>query len=216
MDRSTPSKPFVVDLGCGNIGSVVRMLTRIGASPIVLDAPAATALGAPVVLPGVGNFTHAARAISGPWRAWLDRLHGADTPILGICLGAQLMCESSEEGDGEGLGWVATSVRRFPTLDSQGLPLRVPHMGWEPFNPPDGCLPFGLPGGRVYYAHSYFIAPPKLAIHAPYQLDYGGSRIAAVVRSRRALGVQFHPEKSHRHGMEFLRSWMNWAETSTA
>jgi len=211
MERNSTNRPLVVDLGCGNIGSVVRMLTLVGASPEVIDAPPGFLVDVPVILPGVGNFTHAARSLSGPWRTWLNRLHGVDTPILGICLGAQLMCTSSEEGGGEGLGWVDTRVCRFPGLDSRGNALRVPHMGWEPFSPPSGCLPFAAPSGRMYYAHSYFMAPPENAAQAPYQFEYGGLRFAAVIRSRQAIGVQFHPEKSHRHGMEFLRSWMTWA-----
>jgi len=211
MERISTIRPLVVDLGCGNIGSVVRMLTLIGASPEVINTPPRSAVDVPVVLPGVGNFTHAARSLSGTWRAWLDQLHGSNTPILGICLGAQLMCRSSEEGGGEGLGWVDSRVRRFPELDAHGNSLRIPHMGWESFSPPRGCLPFEVPSGRMYYAHSYFMTPPVNAAHAPYRFEYGGLRFAAVIRSRYAIGVQFHPEKSHHHGKQFLSAWMTWA-----
>jgi len=203
--------PRVVDLGVGNIGSVLKMLTRLGARAEVLTSPRDAGRDAPIVLPGVGHFSRAADALhSGGWRSWLDAAHASDVPILGICLGAQLMCLSSEEGPGSGLGWVPTRVCRFPSLNAEGAPLRVPHMGWQPFTPPASCFPFVCEPGRMYYAHSFYIEPSADGTCHPYQSEYGGVRFGAVVRARRAVGVQFHPEKSHRHGMAFLRSWLDW------
>jgi glutamine amidotransferase len=202
----------VVDLGIGNIGSVLKMLTRIGARAEVLASPAGARSGAPIVLPGVGHFSRAADALqTGGWRSWLEAAHNSNVPILGICLGAQLMCQSSEEGPGSGLGWVPATVRRFPKLSTDGKALRVPHMGWQPFTPPPSCLPFVCEPGRMYYAHSFYIETSVDSTCYPYQSEYGGIRFGSVVRERRAVGVQFHPEKSHRHGIAFLRSWLDWA-----
>jgi glutamine amidotransferase len=211
------SAPRVVDLGIGNIGSVLKMLTRIGARPEVLASPTGATDDAPIVLPGVGHFSRAADALqTGGWRSWLEAAHNSNVPILGICLGSQLMCLSSEEGSGVGLGWVSARVRRFPDRNSQGAPLRVPHMGWQPFTPPSSCLPFDCEPGRMYYAHSFYIEPSSDGNCCPYQSAYGGIRFGSVVRARRAVGVQFHPEKSHRHGMAFLRSWLDWASRESS
>ena len=153
----------VIDLETGNIGSVLKMLARIGADPVVVREPGALAGRHPVLLPGVGHFSKAAESLEArAMRPKLDALHQAGWPILGICLGAQLLCRDSEEGPGAGLGWIPTTVRRFPELDAEGKPLRVPHMGWQPFSPPDGTLPFTVPAGLMYFAHSFFVDPAPL------------------------------------------------------
>jgi len=202
----------VIDLATGNIGSVLKMLARIGADPFVCSSPNDIDDASPVVVPGVGHFSKAVQSLDdGHWRGQLGALHAEDRPILGICLGAQLFCRESEEGGGAGLGWIPAVVRRFPAESSGGERLRVPHMGWQTFTPPDGCLPFSAPAGRMYYAQSYFIEPTVDPAHSPYQSEYGGVRFAAAVRSNNAIGLQFHPEKSHRHGMALLRHWLAWA-----
>ena len=207
-----PLQLNLIDLNTGNIGSVMKMLSRIGARPTICKSPNDIDERAPIVIPGVGHFTKAAQSLdAGEWRERLDQLHAAYRPILGICLGAQLFCQSSEEGPGAGLGWIPTTVRRFPATDSNGALLRVPHMCWQSFTPPHGCLPFSAPSGRMYYAQSYYIEPTSTPEHSPYQSNYGDIQFAAVVRSRNAIGMQFHPEKSHRHGMALLRAWLAWA-----
>ena len=202
----------LIDLNIGNIGSVMKMLTRIGASPTVCKSPNDIDEGVPIVIPGVGHFSKAVQSLdAGRWRKRLDQLHSSNRPILGICLGAQLLCQSSEEGPGAGLGWIPTTVLRFPATDTNGGLLRVPHMCWQNFTPPDGCFPFSVPTGRMYYAQSYYIKPTIAPEFAPYQSTYGDIRFASAVRSRNAIGMQFHPEKSHRYGMALLRSWLDWA-----
>lgn len=202
----------VIDLETGNIGSVLNMLARIGCKARIVKRADELEMRDPVLLPGVGHFTQAAEALDrSQLRPKLDALHERDWPVLGICLGAQLMCKASEEGAGTGLGWMPTTVRRFPSVDQAGRPLRVPHMEWQPFAPPDGCLPFNMDPGRVYFAHSFFIDPEPLGDASVCESEFGGVRFTSVARRRRAIGAQFHPEKSHRHGMAFLSSWVRWA-----
>jgi glutamine amidotransferase len=202
----------VIDLAIGNIGSVLRMLGRIGVDAFICSKPEEIDDMSPIVLPGVGHFSRAVKGLhDGRWRGRLNELYAEDRPILGICLGAQLLCQSSEEGPGSGLGWVPATVRRFPKLSTDGKALCVPHMGWQPFTPPPSCLPFVCKPGRMYYAHSFYIEPSADGTLYPFLSAYGGVRFGSVVRARRAIGVQFHPEKSHRHGMAFLRSWLDWA-----
>jgi glutamine amidotransferase len=204
----------VVDLETGNIGSVLKMLVRIGGAPIVVRGPAEISGSVPVVLPGVGHFTRAAKSLdSSGVRDRLMQLHNSGMPILGICLGAQLMARRSEEGSGEGLGWLATDIRRFPDVGSDGARLRVPHMAWQPFCPPPEVLPFAVPPGRMYFAHSYFIDPGPIPGQSLCESEFGGVRFCSVARSRNAIGAQFHPEKSHRFGMGFLSGWLEWAWT---
>ena len=212
-----PRRVGVIDLATGNIGSVLKMLSRIGANPFVCSAPDDIDASSPIVIPGVGHFSRAVQSLdTGNWRGRLNTLHDDNRPLLGICLGAQLFCRGSEEGSGAGLGWIPTTVRRFPATDASGALLRVPHMGWQNFTPPEGCLPFSAPAGRMYYAQSYFIEPTSDPAFSPYQSEYGGIRFAAAVRSNNMVGLQFHPEKSHRHGMALLRHWLRWASDCVA
>jgi glutamine amidotransferase len=207
----------VVDLETGNIGSVLNMLSRMGCAPRVVRTPSDMLSKYPVLLPGVGHFSKAAASldISG-FRSRLDELYAADWPILGICVGAQLMCRGSEEGPGAGLGWLPTTVRRFPPTDQQGSPVRVPHMAWQTFAPPNGILPFSMPAGRVYFTHSYYLDPAPLGTMSICETEFGGVRFTSVARSRNAIGAQFHPEKSLHHGMAFLGGWLAWSAAEVA
>jgi glutamine amidotransferase len=202
----------VVDLDTGNIASVQKMLARIGLESAMVRSPAELTGEHPVLLPGVGHFTRAALSLdSSGLRDRLNAVHAAKCPVLGICLGAQLMSRASEEGIGSGLGWLPTAVRRFPVHGIDGVPLRVPHMAWQPFCPPPGTLPFEVLSGRMYFTHSYYIDPVPLAGGSVCESEFGGVRFTSVARINNAIGAQFHPEKSHRHGMAFLSSWAVWA-----
>ena len=203
----------VVDLDTGNIASVQKMLARIGLQSAMVRSPDQLTGDHPVLLPGVGHFTRAALSLdSSGLRGRLNAVHAAHCPVLGICLGAQLMSHTSEEGNGEGLGWLPTTVRRFPVHGLDGALLRVPHMAWQPFCPPTGTLPFELSSGRMYFTHSYYIDPAPLGSGSVCESEFGGVRFTSVARIGNAIGAQFHPEKSHRHGMAFLTSWAVWAD----
>ena len=209
---AAPAPLEVVDLETGNIGSVLKMLVRIGVAPTVVRRPHELSGTTPLLLPGVGHFSKAAASLDASGlRTRIDELHTSGAPILGICLGAQLMATESEEGPGRGLGWLPTTIRRFPTHGPDGRPLRVPHMAWESFRPPSGTLPFEVPPGRMYFAHSFYIDPAPLGDDSVCESEFGGVRFTSVARSRNAFGAQFHPEKSHRFGMAFLSGWVRWA-----
>jgi glutamine amidotransferase len=202
----------VIDLQTGNIGSVLKILERIGAAPRCVRSPEDLSGTAPTVLPGVGNFGHAAAELArSGMRSALDDVRARGVPILGICLGAQLMCLHSEEAPGQGLGWFPAAVRRFPKVSEEGIPVRVPNMGWMAVQAAPGSLPWDQPPGRMYFAHSYFIDPLDSGATAVAVSSYSGTRFAALLREGTVMGAQFHPEKSHRYGMAFLGAWLSWA-----
>lgn len=206
-------KVFISNLGFGNIQSLMNLFQTLGinAQAGELDQKILEE-GVPVVLPGVGNYGKAILSLKQNNK--IDILHDfyqKDLPILGICLGAQIFCKKSEEGDGNGLGWINAEVKHLNSMDCNGNPRKVPFMGWRTFAPPSGCLPFACTPGRMYFAHSYYIEPRDISEEFPCQCFCGDQKLATVVKSKNAIGVQFHPEKSHRFGALFLQNWAEWA-----
>ncbi|MEM1415506.1 MAG: imidazole glycerol phosphate synthase subunit HisH [Myxococcota bacterium] len=196
----------VVDLGLGNLHSVLRGLERAGAAPqVTRDADAVRRAGR-LLVPGQGAFRDGARAVEGDLGVALREAVDAGVPYLGICLGMQLLFEASEEAPGAaGLGIFAGGVRRFPDslTDAEGTRLKVPHMGW---NRIASAHPLLEDGAYVYFVHSYCCAPDDVAVIAA-TADYGGPFCAAVARAN-VLACQFHPEKSQRRGEALLRRWL--------
>jgi len=200
----------VLDYGCGNIQSVIRMLEKVGGEAVKISTPAEVQNAQVLILPGVGAFDHgmvelAARGLD----RTLDRIAvEGRVPILGICLGMQLMCKGSHEGSLPGLGWFNARATRFPDAAQTGLP--VPHMGWNTLrtvkeNP---LLPHDEEEQRYYFVHSYRIhCEDSNDIVAT--CDYGSEFVAAFQRGN-LFGVQFHPEKSHRFGMAMMRRFIEW------
>ena len=191
-------KLAIVDAGCGNIGSVGIAFERFGLRPRVTADAEEIASAAKVVLPGVG----AAGFAMGRIRALgLDGvLRGLTQPVLGICLGMQLLFERSDEEETDCLGITPGRVRRLEP--APGRP--VPHMGWSRLDVIDESI--GLSSGDyVYFAHSFACDDgPKTVATADY-----GRRIPAVVRSGNFLGAQFHPERSGEAGARFLKAWLD-------
>ena len=195
----------IVDYGMGNLGSILNMFKRIGARARISANPLDLEHAEKILLPGVGAFDGAMERInSGGFREFLDRKALVERiPVLGICLGMQLLTRSSEEGRIAGLGWIAAETLRFP--QSKGL--KIPHMGWNEVNPSRASpLTSGLaPGARFYFVHSFYVRVDHDE-DSVLQAHYGVTFDAAVEHGN-IFGAQFHPEKSHRFGMQLLSNF---------
>ena len=197
----------LIDYGSGNLRSVSKALLKIGARVELLASPERLDEMDAVVLPGVGAFGDCAnqlqtRGLWDPLANWLQ----ADRPFLGICLGYQLLFESSEETPGvAGFGRFSGAVRRFA---ANGL--KVPQIGWNAlhFTQPQARLWRGLPDGEhVYFVHSYYPQPTDQGVVSA-TTDYGGA-FAAAVEADQTAGVQFHPEKSQVAGLTMLGNFVS-------
>jgi len=205
----------VIDYGVGNLLSVQRGFERCGASVTVTADPRSLLAAPRVVLPGVGAFRNAMEELQ---RRHLARVLGAvaDTgrPLLGICLGMQMLFDESEElGLTEGLGLIAGRVVPVPDHSAEGEPQKVPHIGWSDLQPApgsqswDGTLLRDVePGESVYFVHS-FMAEPRDPAHRIADHLRGGHRIASVIGCGNVWGCQFHPEKSGEVGLRVLRAF---------
>lgn len=198
----------IIDYGLGNLASVKNMIKKVGGTSQISADPQVIMNADKLILPGVGAFGQGManlheRQLVEPIRA--RAAHGV--PLLGICLGAQLLTQSSEEADVEGLGLVAARTLKFD-LDTSRY--KIPHMGWnniEVSNDPNGLLKGFQIDPRFYFVHSYFMKcddPSNELCTA----DYGGEFCAGVINEN-VMGVQFHPEKSHVFGMNLMKNYVN-------
>ncbi len=195
----------VIDYGSGNLRSVCKALEAAGSTPTLVTDPSGLPGLDAIVVPGVGAFAHCAENLraTGLWnpvREWA--LSGR--PYLGICLGYQLLFESSEESPGvEGLGVLQGRVVRFTDAG-----LKVPHMGWNTLSKTSGPLYKSLSGEvSMYFVHSYYPAPADSSVVSAWS-DYGLS-FAAGISSGALHAVQFHPEKSQSAGLALLRNFLS-------
>ncbi len=187
----------IVDVGCGNIGSVGIAFERFGVAATVTADAEAIASADKVVLPGVGAAGYAMREIRA--RGLVEPLRALRQPVLGICLGMQLLFDRSEEEDSDCLGIVAGQVRRLDP--APGRP--VPHMGWSALTVSDSTIALRS-GDYVYFAHSFACDEvPETVASADY-----GRPIPAVLRKGNWLGAQFHPERSGEAGARFLEAFL--------
>jgi imidazole glycerol-phosphate synthase subunit HisH len=208
------SSPLVtiIDYGVGNIASIAKMMQKAGARVELTDRPEAVLAAERLLLPGVGAFDACAKALQarqGLPEAIKERVIANGVPLLGICVGMQLLASGSEEGTCGGLGFIAGRARRFDfsELPANGA-LRVPHMSWSVIEPAPGSrlFPDSTHPRRFYFVHSYHVVPEdsgKVAAWASY-----GVRFTAAVESDNIFGVQFHPEKSHSFGLDLFRRFI--------
>ncbi|MBN2139843.1 MAG: imidazole glycerol phosphate synthase subunit HisH [Desulfovibrionaceae bacterium] len=199
----------LIDLGMGNLASVLAAFQRVGAEVRVTDRPEDTAAAAAVILPGVGTFGDGMACLRA--RGLLKPLlrHAAEgRPLLGICLGMQLLADLGEEhGKHRGLGILPGRVAR---LRPKSLDQRVPNMGWcdVHIRKKNGLFRDVAEGESFYFAHSYHLICDKDTDQAAV-IDYGGEEITAAVERDNVFGLQFHPEKSQDAGLDVLSSVMD-------
>ena len=199
---------MIVDYGLGNIGAFANVYKRMNV-PATVARTAAELEGAHrIILPGVGAFDHAMDLLdaSGMRGTLEDHVVRRKTPVVGICVGMQMLALGSDEGEREGLGWIPARVRHFSAApEAAGLPL--PHMGWNDVRPaPDQPLFAGLEAAaRFYFLHSFYFECEQ-AEHVAATADYG-LEFACAVRNDNVSGGQFHPEKSHHFGAALLKNF---------
>lgn len=201
----------IIDYRMGNIGSILNMLKKIGASGTISSDPGEIRKADRLILPGVGAFDQGMANLErmGLIPVLNERVIEHRTPILGICLGMQLMTKSSEEGKAAGLGWVDARTVRFKHDPS--LNLKVPHMGWNAIVPKkDSPLFAGMhEEPRFYFVHSFHAVcedPGDVLTSTVHGYEFTSS-----FQHGNVVGVQFHPEKSHKFGMKLLK---NFAEAA--
>jgi glutamine amidotransferase len=198
----------IVDYGVGNLSSVSNMLRKAGGDVAVSSDPGEILAADKLLLPGVGHFDHGMKMLNASGlREVLDRFAlELRRPVLGICLGAQILGKHSEEGVESGLGWIDMKCRRFEAMPG----IRVPHMGWNQISrkKPSLLLDHMEADARFYFVHSYRMIcgePEDVLATATHGVEF----VCAVQRLNIA-GTQFHPEKSLRHGLALMRSFVEF------
>lgn len=199
----------VIDYGMGNIGSISNMLKYLGTSAIISSDKSVIEKADKLILPGVGHFDRAMRNINSLGIFDIIRYKAMEEkkPMLGICLGMQIMCNSSEEGVESGLSIIDASVNKFSFPKEYNL--KVPHMGWnnvEIIKPSSPILKGLENDSRFYFVHSYFISCNDPSDELT-KTNYGNSFVSSFERDN-VVGVQFHPEKSHKFGITLFKNFI--------
>jgi len=198
----------IIDYGVGNLHSVLHKVRKAGVQAVLSSRIEDIDTAEKLILPGVGSFGAGMAGLHGAGMVPVLNAKVIDrkTPILGICLGMQLFAKSSEESSGPGLGWIDADVRRFHFPED--VPQRIPHVGWNTLLPKKkSVLLNDIPGDqRFYFTHSYHLycrSSDDVVAMTLY-----GYEFASVIRHDNICGTQFHPEKSHRRGLEIIRNFV--------
>jgi imidazole glycerol-phosphate synthase subunit HisH len=199
----------IIDYGMGNLGSIANMLKKVGFKAVISSDIATIEKADKLILPGVGAFDSGMAKLNelGLIPVLNAKVKEAKTPILGVCLGMQLLARKSEEGKLPGLGWLEADAKKFTFDPAQQSVLKVPHMGWNliELNQPHPIFEAMYEEPRFYFVHSYHVVcQNEQDILAT--AHYGYEFVAAVVKEN-IVGVQFHPEKSHKFGMKLYRNF---------
>ena len=199
----------IVNYGLGNIGSMQNMLRHIGVLSKLESDPLEISKARKLILPGVGSFDAAMNEISnipGLLNVLNHKAKVEKIPILGICLGMQLMTRSSEEGEKKGLGWINADTKRF-RLDSK---FKVPHMGWNnvEVNSSTELTDLNDDVQRFYFVHSYYVKVDH-QVNSLFKTKYGLVEFDSGIVDQNIYGVQFHPEKSHKFGINLFKRFAN-------
>jgi len=197
----------IVDYGMGNVGSVFNMLRKLRAKVQISNDKNEIAKSDKLVLPGVGHFDRGMDSLNSSGLATIlsEQILVNKKPILGICLGMQMMTRGSEEGTQEGMGWVAADTVKFSPDNN----LKIPHMGWNQVKSSIGAKLFEFApeeSERFYFVHSYYVSadnPKDVAAYCHYGHDF-----VASFEVENIMGVQFHPEKSHLFGMNLFQRFI--------
>ena len=190
----------VIRYNAGNVQSVMNTLSRFGAKAVLTDDPDVLRDADKVIFPGVGEAGSAMRYLNEHGLSALIR--SLKQPFLGICLGMQLMCSFSEEGNTECLGIFPETIHQFP----KGQGFKVPHMGWNTISNLSSPLFTGLENeSYVYFVHSFYV---PLSSYTTAETEYGGIKFSSALSRGNFHGVQFHPEKSGDCGMEIIRAFL--------
>jgi len=211
---------IIVDYDMGNVGSILNMLQKLGTTARISEAREDLLSADALVLPGVGSFDEGMRhlTVRGLDKTLYEAVVQRGIPILGICLGMQMLSGGSEEGQLPGLGWIPGKARYFKIPQSSQNTLRIPHMGWSrltPVAPIPGSVTLASrlfaqtdPGQKYYFVHSYHVCcsdPADVIATATHGYDF----TAAIGRGH-IVGTQFHPEKSHKFGLQLMRNFIEF------
>lgn len=200
----------ILDYGVGNVQALLNIYKRLNIPARRARTVEELSEAEKIILPGVGSFDWAMTRLekSGMRAALDDAALGKGRPVLGICVGMQMMAQRSEEGSSAGLGWIDAEVKKLNTNGAgHANSAHLPHMGWNDVEPSNGDGLFKGIGiaGRFYFLHSYYFAPKDQKTILAFT-DYG-ARFASSVRDDNIYGVQFHPEKSHHWGIQLLKNF---------
>ncbi len=199
---------LIPHLPLGNLASVRNMIAKCGGGSALAENPSDLSEADKIILAGVGSFDHGMASLRE--HGWLDALSASvlerRVPVLGICLGMQLLCLSSEEGKLPGLGWIDAQVKRFSLPENSDL--KIPHMGWNTVDvvKPNPLIDADTDEQRFYFVHSYHTVcadPEDVLATAHHGYDF-----CAAFQRENIFGVQFHPEKSHRFGMAMMKRFV--------
>lgn len=203
----------VIDYDMGNLHSVCKGLEKAGATTKITDSPQAMAQSDAIVLPGVGSFDPAIEHLQERDLIYpLQQAIKSGKPFLGICLGLQILLESSEEGKQQGLGIIKGRVKRFQSEAN----LTIPHMGWNTLKVTQNQHPLWKnlpPNPYLYFVHSYYVEPDDKNVIAS-QVTHGTQTVTASIAQDNLMAVQFHPEKSSDYGLQILTNFVELTKNS--